>query len=309
MDFLDFLESRGIKYWRKSDIRDKHLNNPNFVGMQCPVCGGDKLWLGYHIYSGHFACWARRYHSKYDLFKAWFPHENVGYLIRQIEWPTSNDIFLSEKVVDQSKSSFKVPEGIVPLLDSQPHCDYLVSRNLNPQILAEHFAVGAIIVGRYANRLFFPVFDERWNPVSWQTRSILEEESEKYIASTKDMESIQIRHLLYGMNFANAFDTVIIVEGVFDSIRLNTVIGKPVQALATFGKQVSKEQVLLLSKYPRRIICFDSEDSAQQDAQELGKALSCFSGPTEIVSLGGSKDPAASTDAELYRLLKFAGKL
>ena len=146
---LEFFESRGIRFYQKGEIRDKHINSPDFVQSTCPICGGSKLWLGYNVRDGYFNCWAHGFADKWDLFRFWFPNENIGQLIHSIEWPDGLSTYTPPQIT--SSSVFKEPDGIVNLLDSDQHCQYLRNRYLNPEILMRYYAVGAVVLGKYAN--------------------------------------------------------------------------------------------------------------------------------------------------------------
>jgi 5S rRNA maturation endonuclease (ribonuclease M5) len=305
MDFLDLLDSRHMPYYRKGEIKDKHFSNPDYVQMPCPLCSGNKLFLGYNVVTGYFHCWSCGKANRWELFRAWFHGENVSSLIASITCPKSTYYAPVQHTYHASRS-FQIPDGVIALLDSDPHCEYLASRNLDPFVLSVYFGVGAIVSGRLANRIFFPVFDQDRQPVTWQTRTIVPNVKLSYIAADKDKELLPIKSMLYGEYFCSKYETIIVTEGIFDSLRLNCIFDKPVQAVATFGKEVSKEQVTKIGEYPRRIICFDAD--AQADAKLLAKQLSCFSGITEVVNLD-AKDPSTASDKEILRLLKFAGKI
>jgi DNA primase len=114
--------------------------------------------------------------------------------------------------------------------------------------------------------------------------------------------------MLYGEHLCDHFSTVILCEGIFDMLRVNTACGVFAHCVASMGAQLTKEQILRLAAYPRRIICFDN-DHAQDAAKEVAQRLSCFSGITEVVCIEGAKDPGSASDKDIARLLKFAGKL
>lgn len=76
-------------------------------------------------------------------------------------------------------------------------------------------------------------------------------------------------------------------------------------AVATLGKSLTRDQIVKISKYPRRIICFDSEDEAQEQAKELAGYLSLYSGVTDTVCLD-APDPATAPRKEINSLLRYA---
>jgi DNA primase len=76
--------------------------------------------------------------------------------------------------------------------------------------------------------------------------------------------------------------------------------------MATCGTGYSAEQAALMSRYYKRIVCFDSGTSAQNRAAELVDTLSVFPGETIKVELD-AKDAASAPKKEIRLLRKLAG--
>jgi len=244
--------------------------------------------------------------DKRDLFRHWFPEEDIDQLMLTINWPQDKSIAKS-KITQRTSSVLKLPVGIVPLLDSEPHCQYLRGRNLIPERLAHEYKVQAIISGSLADRHLFPVLNLDGKPVTWTTRSIIGAEP-KYKAARLEESVVSVKNVLFGEHLCRYDKPIILVEGIFDALRVNTATSTFGYCAASFGTHLTKQQVLKLAEYPRRIVCFDSEPTAQEDATELGRQLAHYGGVTEIVQLD-SEDPGSASTTEITRLLKYAGHM
>lgn len=73
---------------------------------------------------------------------------------------------------------------------------------------------------------------------------------------------------------------------------------------ATLGIAYTSQQMSLLSKYPRRVVCFDSSKDAQKRAQVLCRQMAPFPGTTKNVRLSTGDDPAEAEEEELEELRK-----
>lgn len=302
MDMLAFLMARGITVHYTglnptAVAKDKHISNKGtWAQMTCPLCGGEKLWLGYNVRGRYFNCYNHGYASKWQLFRAWFPTEDTKMLLQSID-----DVVVVEE--DEAHSGMYLPPSPTHLLsESKLHWDYLKSRGLNPQLLQARYGVRALCTDtewKYQNRVFFPVANKQGRPVSWLTRTILPQKDYRYLTAPHSNEAQSIKTLLYGEQFVTHFDTVIICEGVFDALR----VGR--NALATFGKNITNEQFDKIKQYQRRIICFDSEVDTQEQAKQLAIRLQAFPGITDNVCLD-APDPATASTSEISALLKYA---
>ncbi len=67
------------------------------------------------------------------------------------------------------------------------------------------------------------------------------------------------------------------------------------------GVVYSQEQLILMSKFPVRVIAFDSEPEAQRRADKLCRELAGFGGKTLRVELKAD-DPGSATDKEIKQL-------
>ena len=299
MDMITFLKSNGIPVYQSGEgKRDKHISSDRaWYQMVCPICGTDHLWLGYNAEKDFFNCFNHGHVTKYELFRTWFPHQNLRELFDQIDV-----VFDGVVEIQRPVGVYEPPKPVMNLLDFKRHCQYVRGRGLDPEEMSRVWGWGAIPINGeyfYRDRLFFPVFNRDGVAVSWQTRTILKNEPNRYLTAPKKREVVPIKTLLYGEHLVNPFKTVIVCEGVFDAVAIGP------NAVATLGKSLTREQKMKIAKYPRRIICFDSEDDTQQQARDLAGWLSLYSGVTDTVCLD-APDPATAPRKEIDSLLRYA---
>jgi hypothetical protein len=186
----------------------------------------------------------------------------------------------------------KRPKGVGPLLP--PHERYLRRRGFDPAEVAEVWGVKGIGAGsRLAWRIYLPV---RFNgeEVSWTTRSI-SDRGQRYISAKPDQEKLPAQSLLFGADLAA--HAIVIAEGPFDAMRIGP------GAVATFGTNYTKAQLLKMAEFPVRVVVYDNEPLAQQQARKLCCELEAFDGRTYRVNLN-AKDPGSAPEEELERLRK-----
>jgi hypothetical protein len=105
------------------------------------------------------------------------------------------------------------------------------------------------------------------------------------------------------MNHVTRYDTVIVVEGAADMWRVNLLRNN--HAVAALGKDLTPAQLRLISQYAVRILCFDNEPKAQQQAKEYCAQLSVYPGTTHNICLD-APDPATASQHEIDALTRFA---
>ncbi len=184
----------------------------------------------------------------------------------------------------------KLPPDVDKLLPI--HRKYLSSRGFDPDEIASLWQVGGIpLAVKHAWSLFIPVHlgDEI---VSWTTRK-LSDEGRRYFAAPSSDEAVPAKDVLYGAEHARY--SVVVVEGPTDVWRVGP------GAVATMGTSYTTSQLRAIAKYPRRIICYDREVSAQKKARQLCADLSFAPGETINVILD-AKDPGEADPEEIKEL-------
>lgn len=185
-----------------------------------------------------------------------------------------------------------IPSGLIPLLDSKPHCAYLRRRGLEPASIAALWRVQAIAHHQsLAWRLFIPIY-LRGEVVSWTTRSISKSHPLRYRAASANEEKFNHRHLLYGEDYCTT--SVVVCEGPTDVWRVGP------GAVATFGKSFTRPQVRRIVRFTTRTVCYDKDGQGQ--AQKLCRMLEVFPGNTFNANLVTADDPGDATGSELRAL-------
>jgi hypothetical protein len=113
--------------------------------------------------------------------------------------------------------------------------------------------------------------------VSWTTRSISDTVKKKYRNASADQEAVSLKEIVYGADYCRG--TALVFEGPPDVWRVGP------GAVCTFGTIWSLQQLFLLAKFPRRIVCYDNEVVAQQRGRELANLLSLYDGETLTATL------------------------
>lgn len=187
-------------------------------------------------------------------------------------------------------SSVVLPNELGPLLPA--HIQYLKQRGFNPEKLIRLWGIQGIGLSKQLSwRIFIPII-LNGETISWTTRSI-SDNGLRYITASPLEESENHRELIYGEDHVR--HSVVVVEGPIDVWRIGP------GAVATMGTGYSRAQLLRISKYPLRCICFDSENTAQRRARQLANDLSSFSGVTTIAELSAA-DPGSADKKEIQEL-------
>jgi hypothetical protein len=216
------------------------------------------------------------------------------------------DILQPEGNIQEKPKECVIPFRLTRLIDSPPHCQYLEERRLNPSWLADNFGVCALD-GRfpfpYQYRIFFPIYNRKGELCTYQMRTIEKNNKYRYLAARPENEKERIKTLLYGEHFCHYYDTVVVVEGLFDALRLWSV---GIKSLCVFGKSVTKTQIDQLIPYSRKFLLFDSESETQSQAKKLCHELSLLSGsPCGNIELESSNDPAEASEQELMEIAQY----
>lgn len=273
----------------KTGGTDSHVGR-GWIGVHCPWCGkhSDKYHLGINISTDHpFAtCWKCGSKRLIDvLVKLTHEPPAVCYqLLDGLERSVS-------KVEERSLGKFQMPAGVGPM--GKAHKRYLKSRGMDPDAIAQLWGVQGIGLASYLSwRLWIPIH-YHGEPVSWTTRAIGQAEP-RYITATPEQESMSIKSVLYGGDMVR--HAAIICEGPIDCWAIGP------GAVAVCGLSYTKEQLVEMSNFPVRVVCFDSEPQAQKRARRLARELRLFPGETHVVELESGGDPAEADKTEIEEL-------
>lgn len=283
--FAEILNDLKISYITEGH----HHCRSGWIQLDCPMCGDNshKYHLGYNIQFGYMNCWKCGKHNV----------PNILSLLSGKTWRDCRDIFQEvekQRGPDQPKlHRLKEPKGIGPLVTL--HKKYLAGRGLDWGNVEKLWGVQGIgIASRLKWRLYIPIH-LYGNVVSWTTRAVRENDL-RYVSASTEEEALPHKHLLYGEDYCR--HSVIVHEGPLDVWRTGP------GAVATFGTSWTKQQAARIAKYQIRVVCFDNETKAQQQAERLVSLLEPMGGETYLIRLD-SKDAGSATDKEIRQLRKF----
>lgn len=285
MTIEEILQELDIKFYRHGE---SSLVTANFVGVECPFCGvgTGKAGLGFATNGRSCTCWKCGPHRVIDALAA-LTNRPLGAIWYSLQGIYSCPKEPEEKIVGTYKPPPTKPLG--PL-----HRAYLKSRGFNPKEIRQLWNIEATEnYGDLSWCVFVPIYFHG-EPVSWIVRSI--GSKFRYRAAPITREKIAAKSILYGMDYVR--HTAIVVEGVTKVWKLGP------GSVATLGTSWTQKQMLRLSKIPRRIIMFDSEESAQYRARQLARELETYDGETIIAELESSDQVDTASDEEIAEIRK-----
>lgn len=286
---LEFLDKYQIPY----DLHKKGKSRGGWVQVQsCPFCGASGYHLGIQLDAQRAACWQCGGKNTAKTLKE----------LTDAPWPEILAItkqgFQIEKA-EPKYGKYAPPTNTQDLLPM--HCKYLKKRKLSPEYCQSVWGLkGTDAVSSLPFRVVIPIrkrLGNTFKDISWTARSIDPACELRYITAANHEKEGDEKQMLYGAEHAR--QTAIIVEGPFGVMRL----GKG--TVATLGLNYTPKQLLLMSEYSRRIVCFDNEPAAQARAAKLCEQLSMLPGETTQVCLDAA-DPGVASDIEREQIRRFA---
>lgn len=279
------LRTLGIHYIREGH----HHSREGWLQLHCPYCARSNYHLGLNIQGNYFNCWRC---GKLPLINTLLKisrqdFKTIKALVSDL--PTA----LPGKRIKRT-GTLRIPSGILPLEDCPKHRRYLRRRGIDWEYLRDEWGVGGIGQhSKYGWRLFIPITLDN-EVVSFTTRAIVDGDL-RYLSASEDEEAISHKDILFGED--KCYHSIAIVEGPFDAFRIGA------GATAQLGLAWTPSQLTRMTRYQRRIVCFDAEEGAQKRAQRLCRLLAPFDGETFNVVLD-SKDPGEAGKKEVKEIRK-----
>lgn len=231
-----------------------------------------------------------------ELYKHVTGREMAGALVPdENELKQSLDIFAEEEVDDSDEYEDAIDRISINYRDSQQvaKLNYLLNRGFDQNAL-EHFDIGFSVK---QNRIVIPVRNEHHKAVGFIGRAIGDDTLPKYKYSDK----FPRRNILLNLNNAKQYDSVIVVEGSLDHIKVHQA-GFP-NVVSTMGSTFTQNQVDLLNKYFSKIIIFADNDDAGHK-MKCGIMESCPQKDIWVVQYSGdAKDPGDMTEPEIKQTI------
>lgn len=172
---------------------------------------------------------------------------------------------------------------------------YLCSRGISDDLIGYYrlgfgaedlrqVEIGARHLYAGSGRIVFPDFDNSENVIYWVARSYVD-----HVAKYKNCKSYS-RDQLYWFHGVDKSEPVVITEGPISAIRAGR------NAIATYGKSVTKEQIskLLSSSVRQFVVALDGD--ARKESFKLASVLHSNGKEVRLVDFGMDEDPASVDD-------------
>jgi len=258
-----------------------------WVNFDCPFCGKGlgKYHMGFNARTGRVSCWKCGMHSLRSVLNEYgIPYKESRGILDKLE--------IDRTWVTKARTGLKLPKAAELL---PPHRRYLKKRGFDPDEIQRIWGIQGIgPISKLSWRILIPI-QYQGITVSWTARSIGNSEM-RYISASAEEESMDHKTLLYGEDFVR--HCAIVHEGPLDVWAMGP------GAVCTFGLAYTPSQVLKLSRYPIRVICFDKGKDAQRRARDLCDALEVFPGETYHLQLESGDDAADADKKELRAVRK-----
>lgn len=190
--------------------------------------------------------------------------------------------------------------------------EYLESRNFTKNDFYRNEIGLAKLSKKYGNYIIFPIFEED-KCYGFVGRCFLDkpEMEIKDLKRYENSRDSKFGLLLYGYNeLSHKTKVVILVEGVFDKIRLDSVLNvdedESIRVLCTFGNKVSGRQINKIKSKTRnsvnKVILFYDID-AVNEINKYSIELENNFNEVEICFLSDDKDASASSEEDIFKAL------
>ncbi len=276
-DLLEWLQERDIAYtW---------VNKDN-VSFDCPWCGKGKKHFQVCVTEQIAHC----FHC--DKGTNW-----IGLIAKIAKIPYEEAKGLVEFSVAITKapspvavSSVKLPPKARWTLDAK---EYLESRRISEDEIERY----RIYLSITSHRIILPVYVSGI-AISYQERALYPWQTPKYLTG----KGSHLGRCLWGIDDCVPDSAVVICEGIFDAISMRKA---QCQAVASFGKQITNNQIELLSSrgFSKIFLAYDNDafDHIKQAYYKLSKHFSKIS----IVPIE-KKDPGEMLPDECRKALDSA---
>lgn len=205
--------------------------------------------------------------------------------LKDLAAPPPMPVKIDIEVVHHVPKEFELPPCFVmgrnPEHFPVEHREYLLARV--PEWQGVRWGLGYVTRckckgKRHANRIAIPVRDERGKLCSYTTRAIGKARA-KYVEPSQEEGAVRA---IFGSQYWEEKKIVVLVEGPFDALAVERVIGKEHAVGALRGSSPHPSTLARLSMFERVILMTDP-DKAGQKAREI--VLNACSRHCEVVSI------------------------
>lgn len=269
---------------------------PGELTMRCPACGKDKLVINLEKKTWHcWVCEEYRFESGQKV-----PVRGAGGLLSLVQLLEGVEKFQAVQILEANKRfepgsldfledlqprvssaptleapEIAIPEGSRPIYGNLAYCQ--IRGILEEDVRL--FGLWYCDSGRYANRLIFPVFEQR-RLVYYQARAMWQpqpgEHFVKALNPPRQPGAAVSSEVLFNLDVARQFRRVAICEGPVDAIHAGP------SAVCTFGKKISVAQILRLKNAGVREVDLMWDGPSEHEPQgawpEMERAAGLLSG-------------------------------
>lgn len=286
-------------------------NIPGWTNVKCPWCDDHSAHCNFSP-DGRVKCWRCKAgsHIAGVARLGGYTFAQAAQLVREYGGSEAVQAPRHSRLVGKA-SSVTLP-GSDRLRDF--HVKYLEGRGFDPDELKFRYGIrGTGPMERWQGidfqlRIVIPIFDMDGNLVNFQGRDITGRQELRYKCCPVEKAVLHHKHTLYGAHLWKHSDRVVVCEGVFDQWRLGP------GSVCTFGTSVTREQILLLSRWDEVVLAFDDEPDAQKHAREIavelssmGKAIVQCRPDFGLNADGSVRDPGDLTQDEADEYMRFVG--
>lgn len=275
----------------------------NWIGIDCPFCieGDTGGHMGINTYHKGIHCWkCKTSGSIIKLIKKY----NIDYKNTLLRFQGKEiHVDLIPKNDRIYAKTCTLPERATPTI-LPLHKHYLLSRGFDPaQLYNDYQLLSTGVDVDWGYRLIIPMYYGQ-KLMTFVGRDVSGKAKIRYKAETIEKSVVDAKGTIFNIN--SATDRLILVEGVFDAMKLGKSCGS-IMGTEFDDRQI---QMIIKSNIKQVFILFDNDIAGKQAAQKYGNALNSFV-ETEILTLPESvSDPAelSSDDINILRKQVF-GKI
>lgn len=298
VNVLDFLNNKGIEAKRTTG---------DWIKLKCPFHNDKTPSFYMDSSTGGWICFVcgtggwRKFLELTGFEDDGINNQLVG-IVEPVDWNRyKSRLYIKE---DENEYCAPVPEGLELLEESNSEhkkfIDYLYSRDLID-------IIGGVFCSRakkdfnyglkYRNRILIPVYNLEGDKILWfEGRYIGNNKKQKYYRPV----GVNKNKILFNYSNIKDSDTVIVVEGILDCLKL---ISYGEKVVCSFGSHLSDEQIGLLSGFDEVVICLDMDKAGIKGFLNLKKKLLNTGTSLDRIYLPRNKD-VCDISKKLFYILK-----
>jgi len=277
----------------KENFKKKGQSGRNYI-TNCIFCGDKKhMWI--ELDEKIYHCWKCEAGGNYISFLMAYYDKDYNEVLDIIGTgivKSVDDLYNSllemydneyEDEEEIPPIKVQVPDGI-RLDKSTAKCkNWIVNTRHYPIHFLKKYGLTFCVKGKYRNRVIIPI--QTLNHVTFQAYDVRKNPKKKQL----NPKGIPKSNFLYLYNYFRERKYIIIVEGVFDALRL-VFFGYP--AVAILGKTLSEFQrhLLINSNAKEVIFCLD-KDAVDKMLEQAAELKNVFGGIVSYIDLKKFKDP------------------